>query len=80
MPLTARATVWSPVTAKELVAVTVTTVVPASEALLVLTDRLTDGIGAGSLSVIKIFCVVVVPNVIPEEGLLIVSVAVSSPS
>ena len=45
-----------------------------------LTERLTVGGGGASLSVMVIFCAVVVPNVIPDEGPLIVKVAVSVPS
>ena len=37
-------------------------------------------LGAESLSVIEIFCEVVVPSVNPDEGLLIVKIAVSKPS
>ena len=45
-----------------------------------LTERLTVGGGGASLSVMVIFCAVVVPNAIPADGLLIVKVAISVPS
>ena len=55
-------------------AVTVTTVVPASVAALVLTDKLTKG----KSSLIRvIFWDVVLPNTNPDEGLVRVRVAVS---
>ena len=55
-------------------AVTVTTVVPASVAALVLTDKLTKG----KSSLIRVmFWEVVLPNTNPDEGLLMVKVAVS---
>ena len=80
VPLTARLTVWFPETALEAEAVTVITVVANSEPELVLTDKFTVGVDGRSLSFIIIFCVVVAPNAIPEDGLLMVSVAVSLPS
>ena len=43
VPVTARETVWSPVTAALAVAVTVIAVVPASVPVLALTERLTLG-------------------------------------
>ena len=53
---------------------TVTTVVPASVAALVLTDKLTKG----KSSLIRVmFWVVVLPNANPDEGLVRVKVAVS---
>ena len=53
---------------------TVTTVVPASVAALVLTDKLTKG----KSSLIRVmFWVVVLPNTNPDEGLVRVKVAVS---
>ena len=53
---------------------TVTTVVPASVPVLVLTDRLTKG----KSSFIRVMLrVVVLPNTNPDEGLLMVKVAVS---
>ena len=53
---------------------TVTTVVPASVAALVLTDRLTKG----KSSLIRVMLrVIVLPNTNPDEGLVRVKVAVS---
>ena len=53
---------------------TVTTVVPASVAALVLTDRLTKG----KSSLISVMLrVIVLPNTNPDEGLVRVKVAVS---
>ena len=75
VPVTARETVWSPVTAALAVAVTVMTVEAASVPVLALTERLTAG--AESLSVMAMFCAVVAPSAIPELGLEIVIVAVS---
>ena len=53
---------------------TVTTVIPASVPALVLTDKLTKG--KSSLSRVM-FWEVVLPNTNPDEGLLMVKVAVS---
>ena len=73
----AKLMVWLPTTGSEALAVTVTIVVPASEPVLVLTERLTRG---KSLSVIVTVWEVVLPYSKPEEMLLIAIVAVSVPS
>ena len=77
VPVTVSVTVCGPDTAAEAVAVAVIEVSAASVPALRLTERLTVG---KSLSVMVIFWVVVVPKVMPDEGLLMVNVAVSVPS
>ena len=69
-----------PITANVDVAVTVIEVVADSLPDVLLTERFTDATGAKSLSVITTFCDVVLPNVKPDEGLLIEMIAVSVPS
>ncbi|MDD1415240.1 choice-of-anchor I family protein, partial [Dolichospermum sp. ST_con] len=71
VPVTPKLTVWSLETELEAVAVTVITVVPASEPEVLLTDRFTVGVAATSLSVMVMFWEVVVPSVIPEEGVVV---------
>ena len=77
VPVMAKSTVWLPITGSEALAVTVIMVVPASEPVLVLTERLTRG---KSLSVMVTVWEVVLPNSKPEEMLLMLIVAVSGPS
>ncbi len=77
VPVAAMVTVWLPDTAAEAVAVAVIMVPAASVAVLVLTESCTEG---KSLSVITMSSDRLVPNVMPAEGLEMVSVAVSVPS
>ena len=77
VPVMAKSTVWLPMTGSEALAVTETMLDPASEPVLVLTERLTRG---KSLSVIVTVWEVVLPKSKPEEMLLMAIVAVSGPS
>ena len=77
VPVIAKSTVWLPMTGSEALAVTVIIVVPASEPVLVLPERLTRG---KSLSVMVTDWEVVLPKSKPEEMLLMATVANSVPS
>ena len=74
VPVIPKLTVWVPTTTADAVAVRVTDVARDSEPKLVFIFKLTVG---KSLSVIVATCDVVLPSIIPEDGLLIEKVPVS---
>ena len=74
VPVTARLTAWMPMTGSVVVAVRVTTVVPDSEPVLELIDRLIRG---KSLLIIAIAWLIVAPKSKSDERLPMVKIAVS---
>ena len=74
VPVMAKSTVWLPMTGSVVVAVTVKTVVPASDPVLELRERLTRG---KSLLIIVIVWLIVVPKSKSDERLPMVKIAVS---